>query len=117
MKHRIAIVALTAVNCARALPSTNYTNYTIDDAACKRSNAACRNLTAIGGLSGGGATSVLLRHYPEPYRSQILDYLFKPSFGASLQVLKTEIGGDGQSTDGAESSHMHNPWEENYQRG
>ena len=28
-----------------------------------------------------------------------------------------EIGGDAQSTDGSESSHMHNPWEENYGRG
>ncbi|XP_056333351.1 galactocerebrosidase isoform X2 [Danio aesculapii] len=31
----------------------------------------------IGGLSGGGATSRLLVNYAEPYRSQILDYLFK----------------------------------------
>mmetsp|Transcript_16415 Transcript_16415/g.38937 ORF Transcript_16415/g.38937 Transcript_16415/m.38937 type:complete len:903 (-) Transcript_16415:167-2875(-) len=61
----------------------------------------------IGGLSGGGATSVLLPDYSEPSRSQILDYLFKPSFGASLQILKVEIGGDSQSTDGTESSHMH----------
>ena len=28
-----------------------------------------------------------------------------------------EIGGDAQSTDGAEASHMHNPWDENYDRG
>ena len=31
--------------------------------------------------------------------------------------MQVEIGGDAQSTDGAESSHMHNPWEENYNRG
>ncbi|CAK9054683.1 unnamed protein product [Durusdinium trenchii] len=61
----------------------------------------------IGGLSGGGATSVLLPNYAEPAKSQILDYLFKPNFGASLQILKVEIGGDSQSTDGTESSHMH----------
>ncbi len=48
----------------------------------------------MGGLSGGGATSVFLPSYPEPQRSQILDYLFKPNFGASLQILKVEIGGD-----------------------
>uniref|UniRef100_A0A8C8VMM6 Glycosyl hydrolase family 59 catalytic domain-containing protein n=1 Tax=Pelusios castaneus TaxID=367368 RepID=A0A8C8VMM6_9SAUR len=52
----------------------------------------------IGALSGGGATSRLLVNYPEPYRSQILDYLFLPNFGASLHILKVEIGGDGQST-------------------
>jgi galactosylceramidase len=34
--------------------------------------------------------------------------LFKPSFGASLQMLKVEIGGDILTTDGSESSHMHN---------
>lgn len=61
----------------------------------------------IGGLSGGGATSRLLPDYAEPSRTQILDYLFKPNFGASLQILKVEIGGDSQSTDGTESSHMH----------
>lgn len=38
--------------------------------------------------------------YPEPQRAHILDYLFLPSFGASLHVLKVEIGGDTQSTDG-----------------
>ncbi|XP_060684541.1 galactocerebrosidase isoform X2 [Hemiscyllium ocellatum] len=71
----------------------------------------------IGGLSGGGATSRLLVNYPEPYRSQILDYLFKPNFGASLHILKVEIGGDAQTTDGTEPSHMHDENDENYSRG
>eukprot|EP00911_Craspedida_sp_UC1_P000081 UC1_evm1s67 len=34
--------------------------------------------------------------------------MFKPSFGAALQILKVEIGGDQDTTDGCESSHMHN---------
>ncbi|KAK2182461.1 hypothetical protein NP493_353g05016 [Ridgeia piscesae] len=76
-----------------------------------------RRFDGIGGLSGGGATSKLLVNYAEPQRSQILDYLFKPQFAASLQILKVEIGGDSQSTDGTESSHMHESWDENYQRG
>ncbi|XP_071090482.1 galactocerebrosidase-like isoform X1 [Haliotis cracherodii] len=76
-----------------------------------------RQFDGIGGLSGGGATSKLLVNYPEKQRDEILDYLFKPNFGASLQILKVEIGGDAQSTDGTESSHMHNSWEENYERG
>lgn len=71
----------------------------------------------IGGLSGGGATSRLLVNYAEPFRSQILDYLFKPKFGASLQILKVEIGGDAQTTDGTEPSHMHYEDDENYFRG
>ena len=46
----------------------------------------------LGAISGGGATSRLLVDYPAVQRAQILDYLFKPSFGASLQMLKVEIG-------------------------
>ncbi|XP_016319440.1 galactocerebrosidase-like [Sinocyclocheilus anshuiensis] len=76
-----------------------------------------RSFDGIGGLSGGGATSRLLVNYAEPYRSQILDYLFRPQFGASLQILKVEIGGDAQTTDGTEPSHMHYEDDENYFRG
>ena len=76
-----------------------------------------RRFDGIGGLSGGGSTSKLLVSYPTNFRSEILDYLFKPNFGASLQIIKVEIGGDAQSTDGTESSHMHETWDENYQRG
>jgi galactosylceramidase len=43
--------------------------------------------------------------------------LLQPKFAASIQILKVEIGGDDQSTDGSESSHMHEPWDENYNRG
>ncbi|GFR85272.1 galactocerebrosidase, partial [Elysia marginata] len=76
-----------------------------------------RQFEGIGAISGGGATSKLLVNYEKKIRDEILDYLFKPNFGASLQILKVEIGGDVQSTDGTEASHMHNSWEENYQRG
>jgi len=76
-----------------------------------------RRFDGIGGLSGGGSTSKLLVSYPVNLRNEILDYLFKPNFGASLQIIKVEIGGDAQSTDGTESSHMHEPWDENYYRG
>eukprot|EP01116_Phalansterium_solitarium_P015450 TRINITY_DN3414_c0_g1_i1.p1 TRINITY_DN3414_c0_g1~~TRINITY_DN3414_c0_g1_i1.p1 ORF type:complete len:762 (+),score=180.62 TRINITY_DN3414_c0_g1_i1:87-2372(+) len=60
----------------------------------------------IGALSAG-ASSRLLIDYVEPQRSQILDYLFTPNFGANLHIIKVEIGGDCQSTDGTEPSHMH----------
>jgi len=63
----------------------------------------------LGAISGGGATSRLLPDYPEPQRSDILDLLFLPNHGASLQILKVEIGGDSQTTDGTEASHMHAP--------
>ncbi|XP_067656903.1 galactocerebrosidase-like [Haliotis asinina] len=75
-----------------------------------------RYLDGIGGLSAG-ASSVLLKGYPEQQRNEILDYMFKPNFGASFQILKVEIGGDAQSTDGTESTHMRTPDEENYERG
>jgi len=75
-----------------------------------------RIFEGIGALSAG-ASSRLLIDYPEPQRSQILDYLFKPQFGASLHHLKVEIGGDVNSTCGTEPSHMHHRGEENYTRG
>ena len=55
-----------------------------------------------GGLSAG-ASSRLLFDYAEPARSEILDYLYKPKFGANLWVCKVEIGGDTQSTDGKQT--------------
>ena len=76
----------------------------------------------IGALSAGASTRLLM-DYPEPYRSQVLDFLFKPKFGASLQHLKVEIGGDVNSTCGTEPSHartreeFENPKPEYFQRG
>ncbi len=69
------------------------------------------------GAVSAGASSRLLMDYPEPYRSQILDYLFKPDYGASLQHLKVEIGADVNSTDGSEPSHMRTRDDHNYTRG
>ncbi|MDE3178891.1 MAG: galactosylceramidase [Acidobacteriota bacterium] len=66
-------------------------------------NGSGRVFDGLGALSAG-ASSRLLIDYPEPYRSQILDYLFKPGYGASLQHLKVEIGSDVNSTDGSEPS-------------
>ena len=71
----------------------------------------------IGAVSGGGATSVLLKDYPQAQRDQILDILFKPNFAASMQTLYVEVGGDGNSTQGSEPTHMRSRNEENYSRG
>src|SRR6201996_4923152 len=70
----------------------------------------------IGALSAG-ASSRLLYDYQEPYRSQVLDYLFKPGYGAALQHLKVEIGADVNSTDGSEPSSMRSRDDHNYTRG
>jgi len=71
----------------------------------------------IGAVSGGGATTVLLKDYAATERNQILDLLFKPDFGASISALYVEVPGDGNSTQGSEPSHMHSPTDENYYRG
>jgi hypothetical protein len=76
-----------------------------------------RVFDGVGAISGGGGNSRLLIDYPEPQRSQILDFLFKPHYGANIQILKVEIGSDMDSTDGAESSHMHTASDEDYHRG
>lgn len=65
-----------------------------------------RTYDGMGAISGGGGTSRLLVDYPAKQRNEILDYLFKPQFGASLDILKVEIGGDTHSSNGAEKSHM-----------
>jgi hypothetical protein len=66
--------------------------------------SAGRTFDGIGAISGGGGNSRLLVDYPPAERAAILDYLFKPGYGADLQILKTEIGGDTNSTDGSETS-------------
>jgi galactosylceramidase len=85
-------------------------------------NGPGRVFDGIGGLSAGAA-SRLLMDYPQPQRSQILDFLFKPDFGAALHDLKVEIGGTVNSTWGAEPSHantrdeLEHPQYEYYDRG
>jgi hypothetical protein len=76
-----------------------------------------RTFDGIGAVSGGGGTSRLLVDYPRKQRNEILDYLFKPNFGAALQILKVEIGSDTNTTNGAEASHMRSPRDANYDRG
>ena len=82
-----------------------------------KGDAGGRRFDGIGAVSGGGATSVLLKDYPEPQRSQVLDLLFKPKFGASMSALLVEVPGDGNSTQGAEPSHMHAKDDLNFSRG
>ena len=71
---------------------------TIDDAS------PGRVFEGVGAVSAG-ASSRLLADYPELARSQVLDSLFRPKFGAAFQHLKVEIGGGENSTCGSEPSH------------
>ncbi len=70
----------------------------------------------IGGVTSNGMTK-LLREYPESQRNDILDFLFKPKFGASFQTLKVEIGSDANGTCGTEPSHMRSETDYDITRG
>jgi galactosylceramidase len=63
-----------------------------------------RVFEGIGAVSAG-ASSRNLVDYPEKQRAEVLDFLFKPKFGAGFQHLKVEIGSGENSTCGAEPSH------------
>ena len=80
--------------------------------------AAKTRWDGLGGLSSGGSTR-LLADYPEKQRSDFLDLLFAKKGGAAFQILKTEVGGDGDSSYGSESSTMHtaNRAEDNFHEG
>src|ERR1700689_1008913 len=98
-----ALCLVLAGVVAAAPPSHAATTTTIS------ANGTSAGLTfgGIGAISGGGGNSRLLTDYPAAQQQQILDYLFKPDYGADLQILKVEIGGDTNSTDGSESSIEH----------
>nr|WP_237554827.1 ricin-type beta-trefoil lectin domain protein [Streptomyces sp. SID4948] len=95
------ILAAGGVVGTAAVPAHAATSIAINGAS------AGRVFDGVGAISGGGGNSRLLIDYPEPERGQILDYLFRPGYGASLQILKAEIGGDTNSTSGAEPSIEH----------
>ena len=80
-------------------------------------SAGDRRFDGIGAVNGGGATSALLKDYPEPQRSQILDLVFSPKFGASVSTMLVEIPGDGNATQGSMPSHMHTRDDLNGERG
>ena len=63
-----------------------------------------RTFDGLGAISGGGGNTRLLTDYPAAQRNAILDYLFKPGYGANLQILKVETSGDGNTTSGAEQT-------------
>jgi len=74
-----------------------------------------RTYDGLGGLESYGK---LLFDYPEQQRNEILDYLFLPNYGASLQILKMTIGCDGNDAGGSWPSHRRSLDETpNYNRG
>lgn len=96
---------------------------TMTQAASRQQTIRIDNVTegktfdGIGAVNGGGATSVLLKDYPDPWRSQIMDMVFKPMWGASVSTMLVEIPGDGNSTQGSMPSHSHYRGDFNARRG
>ncbi|MEO5591939.1 MAG: hypothetical protein ABIR15_15780 [Chitinophagaceae bacterium] len=112
--HRFGPKWMCAVICLTVnLLSVNAHGQTI----LLNGRAGGKRFDGVGAVSGGGATTVLLKDYPEVQRNQVLDLLFKPNFGASMNALLVEVPGDGNSTQGAEPSHMHTKDDLNYDRG
>lgn len=111
----LAVLAAVAMAVGLALPATGAANAAGDGGGGGASEKVTvdgdsqgRTFGGVGALSAG-ASSRLLYDYPKRQRSQILDYLFKPGYGAALQILKVEIGSGANSTSGSEATHMRNP--------
>ncbi|MFI5908405.1 ricin-type beta-trefoil lectin domain protein [Dactylosporangium sp. NPDC051541] len=105
------VLAAAGVVVAAAGPAAAATAITVNG------SSGGKTFDGVGAVSGGGGNSRLLIDYPEPQRGQILDYLFSPGYGAALQILKVEIGGDTNSTSGSEPSHAHFRGDLNCDRG
>ena len=111
-------VAVAALVCLAAEPAASAAEPTAASEVIQINGAeGGKRFEGIGVVNGGGATSVLLKDYPELQRSQIFDLVFKPKFGASVSALLVEIPGDGNSTQGSMPSHMHTRNNLNYSRG
>lgn len=80
-------------------------------------NSTGKTFEGIGVVNGGGATSVLLKDYPEPQRSQMMDLIYKPMFAGSVSAILVEIPGDGNSTQGSMPAHSHFRGDNNPRRG
>jgi hypothetical protein len=112
LRHVLALAAATLLGSACCLAALPLAPALVPAASAATAitvngSSAGRTFGGIGAISGGGGNSRLLTDYPATQQQQILDYLFKPGYGADLQILKVEIGGDTNSTDGSESSIEH----------
>ena len=107
LRHAAVLATAALLGSAFCLAAVPLTQVAAATAITVSGTSAGRIFDGIGAISGGGGNSRLLTDYPAAQQTQILDYLFKPGYGADLQILKVEIGGDTNSTDGSESSIEH----------
>jgi galactosylceramidase len=90
---------------------TNYATYMLPNASiCDNPTypSTCVPWLGVGGIGGGGSAKLLM-DYDATTRDLILDFLFLPNLGASLQILQVEIEGDGNGGWGSSSSYSHSP--------
>lgn len=99
----LSVVALAPAGIAAADSTPPATTQAAEQEVLVDGAGAGRTFDGVGGVSA--SSSKLLYDYPEPHRAAILDYLFTPNYGASLDILKVEIGGDTNATTMAEPSH------------
>lgn len=92
------IVTWFAMSALLTLPAFAQTKIVLDDAD------SGRVFEGLGAISQGG-TSRNFIDYPDKQKSEILDYMFKPKFGANLQHFKVEICGGENGTCGSEPTH------------
>src|ERR1700729_210736 len=107
LRHAAVLATAALLGSASCLTAVPLTQAAAATAITVSGTSAGRTFDGVGAISGGGGNSRLLTDYPAAQQTQILDYLFKPGYGADLQILKVEIGGDTNSTDGSESSIEH----------
>lgn len=127
LKKKITLICLVLlrISCAYSQVDTDLDGLEVNSAKLQININGSKPSKAFEGFGSisASAASRLLYDYPEPYRSDILDYLFKPNFGANIHHLKVEIGGDVNSTDGSEPSiaasrkEFDNPKEGYFRRG
>jgi hypothetical protein len=105
----IAAAVLTPLSLAAASPAHGpaHSAALASTSITVNGSGGDRVYDGLGAILGGGGNARYLEDYPPAQLAQILDYLFKPGYGASLQLLKLEIGGDANSSDGAEPSVEH----------
>ena len=92
------LTALTPLHAATAEGAPE-TRIVLDDAD------SGRVFEGIGAISQGGSSRNFF-DYPEKQKTEILDYMFKPKFGANLQHLKVGLSGGENDTDGSEPTHV-----------
>ena len=76
------------------------TPYVVDDGA-----GFAHNYDGVG-VTGGEGSARLLLDYAPAVQGEILDYLFKPGFALQADILKLEIGCDGNVVQGSTPSHQ-----------